>query len=70
MATNETNTGTLQPKTDQAVAPRGSNSERFTAKVMKEFGSSAVVPQVTDFQRPLIEYAYYIDRAPAPVTRK
>ena len=38
MATNETNTGTLQPKTDQAVAPRGSNSERFTAKVMKEFG--------------------------------
>ena len=36
MATNETNTGTLQPKTDQAVAPRGSNSERFTAKVMKD----------------------------------
>lgn len=54
MATNETNTGTLQPKTDQAVAPRGSNSERFTAKVMKEFGSSAGVPQVTDFQRQLI----------------
>lgn len=64
MATNETNTGTLQPKTDQAVAPRGSNSERFTAKVMKEFGSSAGVPQVTDFQRQLIQgYFISIDRA-------
>lgn len=64
MATNETNTGTLQSKTDQAVAPRGSNSERFTAKVMKEFGSSAGVPQVTDFQRQLIQgYFISIDRA-------
>lgn len=56
--------GTLQPQGEQSLAPRGSNSERFTAKVMREFGSSAGAPQVTDFQRQLIQgYFISIDRA-------
>lgn len=64
MATNEKSTTALQAKTEQAVAPRGNNSERFTAKVMQEFGGAVGAPQVTDFQRQLIQgYFIGIDRA-------
>lgn len=55
--------GALQPQGVQGLSPQN-NSERFTAKVMREFGSSAGVPQVTDFQRQLIQgYFIGIDRA-------
>lgn len=55
--------GALQPQGSQSLAPQN-NSERFTAKVMREFGSSAGAPQVTDFQRQLIQgYFISIDRA-------
>lgn len=39
-------------------------SERFTARVMKEFGGTVGAPQVTDYQRQLIQgYFIAIDRA-------
>ena len=60
----------LQPQTppqapDTAVQPTELNmSERFTAKVMKEFGGSVGAPQVTEFQKRLIQgYFNCIDRA-------
>lgn len=53
-------TQNLAPKTDT----KPNISERFTAKVMKEFGSSVGDPQVTDFQKRLIQgYFIAIDRA-------
>lgn len=51
--------GELQPAS-QAL----NVSERFTAKVMKEFGGSVGTPQVTEFQKRLIQgYFIAIDRA-------
>jgi len=50
---------------DTTVQPTELNmSERFTVKVMKEFGSSVGAPQVTEFQKRLIQgYFISIDRA-------
>lgn len=47
-----------------AAIQKASASERFTAKVMKEFGGSVGAPQVTNYQRQLIQgYFISIDRA-------
>lgn len=52
--------GALQPQGE--VKPN--MAERFTAKVMKEFGSNVGAPQITDYQRQLIQgYFIAIDRA-------
>lgn len=46
------------------TAPKPSASERFTAKVMKEFGGTVGTPKVTVYQRQLIQgYFISIDRA-------
>jgi len=70
MATSKNNVpetqNQLQPQApDTAVQPTDPNmSERFTAKVMKEFGGSVGDPQVTEFQKRLIQgYFISIDRA-------
>lgn len=53
-------TGALQPQGEQ----KPNMSERFTNKVMMEFGSSVGAIQVTDYQRQLIQgYFVAIDRA-------
>lgn len=60
--TQNPQTGALQPQGDQRIALN--NAERFTAKVMQEFGSSIGAIQVTDYQRQLIQgYFIAIDRA-------
>lgn len=47
-----------------AAIQTASASERFTARVMKEFGGTVGTPQVTDYQRQLIQgYFISIDRA-------
>ena len=52
--------GALQPQGEQ----KPNMSERFTSKVMMEFGSSVGAIQVTDYQRQLIQgYFVAIDRA-------
>lgn len=52
--------GALQPQGEQRLT----TSERFTKKVMMEFGSSVGAIQVTDYQRQLIQgYFVAIDRA-------
>lgn len=65
MATRPTPT-TSQPQGGelQPTAQVLNVSERFTAKVMKEFGGSVGTPQVTEFQKRLIQgYFIAIDRA-------
>ena len=53
-------TGALQTQGEQ----KPNMSERFTSKVMMEFGSSVGAIQVTDFQRQLIQgYFIAMDRA-------
>ena len=53
-------TGALQTQGEQ----KPNMSERFTSKVMMEFGSSVGAIQVTDYQRQLIRgYFVAIDRA-------
>ena len=46
------------------AAPQGNNSERFTAMVMKQFGGAVGAPELTDFQKRLVQgYFIGIDRA-------
>jgi recombination protein RecT len=48
----------------QQAAPVSNNSEKFTSKVLREFGGQAGPVQVTDYQRQLIQgYFIAIDRA-------
>jgi len=53
------------PPPDASLQPAKPNiSERFTMKVIKEFGGSVGTPQVTEFQKRLIQgYFICIDRA-------
>ena len=54
--------GSAAPQAPADVKPN--NAEKFTAKVMREFGSSVGGIQVTDYQRRLIQgYFIAIDRA-------
>ena len=54
--------GSAAPQAPADVKPN--NAEKFTAKVMREFGSSVGAIQVTDYQRRLIQgYFIAIDRA-------
>ena len=62
MATNEKTTE-VATKEEQKLLP-ANNSEQFTSKVLREFGSTAGAIQVTDYQRQLIQgYFIAIDRA-------
>lgn len=62
MATNEKTTE-VAAKEEQKLLP-ANNSEQFTSKVLREFGSTAGAIQVTDYQRQLIQgYFIAIDRA-------
>ena len=62
MATNEKVTGVATHE-EQKLLPEN-NSEQFTSKVLREFGSTAGAIQVTDYQRQLIQgYFIAIDRA-------
>lgn len=62
MATKEKTTE-LTTQEEQKLLP-ANNSEQFTSKVLREFGSTAGAIQVTDYQRQLIQgYFISIDRA-------
>ena len=62
MATKEKTTE-LTTQEEQKLFP-ANNSEQFTSKVLREFGSTAGAIQVTDYQRQLIQgYFIAIDRA-------
>lgn len=62
MATKEKTTEVVTQE-EQKLLP-ANNSEQFTSKVLKEFGSTAGAIQVTDYQRQLIQgYFIAIDRA-------
>lgn len=62
MATKEKTTE-VATQEEQKLLP-ASNSEQFTSKVLREFGSTAGAIQVTDYQRQLIQgYFIAIDRA-------
>ncbi len=72
MAASRTSTPAPQSQSENQIPPSGTAlqpaepnmSERFTMKVMKEFGGSVGTPQVTEFQRKLIQgYFIAIDRA-------
>nr|WP_325297115.1 recombinase RecT [uncultured Dysosmobacter sp.] len=58
-------TGAMTPAAPQTPAtPAPNASERFTATVMRQFGSTVGLPQVTDYQRQLVQgYFIAIDRA-------
>ena len=62
MATKEKTTE-VATQEEQKLLP-ANNSEQFTSKVLREFGSTAGAIQVTDYQRQLIQgYFIAIDRA-------
>lgn len=66
MATNPEVKTTEMTTTNPAppAAPPMNNSERFTAMVMKQFGTEVGAPDLTDFQRRLIQgYFIGVDRA-------
>ena len=62
MATNEKVTEVATNEEQKLL--QANNSEQFTSKVLREFGSTAGAIQVTDYQRQLIQgYFIAIDRA-------
>jgi len=69
MATNSTAPQTTEvspviPDTAAAAPAKATPSERFTQLVMKQFGGAVGAPEVTDFQKRLIQgYFIAIDRA-------
>ena len=60
MATNEKVTEVATKEKQSLLIT--SNSEKFTNKVLREFGSTAGDIQVTDYQRQLIQGVLYINR--------
>ena len=58
------NTDLTVPNTAPPAAPQMNASERFTSMVMRQFGGSVGAPDLTDFQKRLIQgYFIAVDRA-------